>query len=62
MSFSVARLLVHNQEISNDAREAVRAAYEAPHERQSELLAVAARILHQQTNLDCSDVRDLFAL
>lgn len=62
MRFSMAPLLMHSPHVPAPAREALRAAYEAPAERRDEMLESAARILHAETNLECGDVRELVGL
>src|SRR5262245_16859089 len=57
--FSLAPLLVHSDHLSPTARGALKAAVGAAPEQQRTLLESAARILHSETNLDCSDVREL---
>ncbi len=55
-------LLLHSEAVPVEAKQALRAAYLAPAERRVESLKSAARILYQETDLDCSDVRDLIGL
>jgi hypothetical protein len=62
MSLSMARLLMHSEHVPAEARDAIRDAYEAPPEHRGARLESAARILHQETGLDCSDVRELIGL
>jgi hypothetical protein len=62
MSLSMAPLLMHSEQVPAEARDAIRAAYEAPPEHRSARLESAARILHQETGLACSDVRELVGL
>jgi hypothetical protein len=58
----VALLLIHGTLVPEPAREALRAAYEAPAEDRRALLESAARVLHRETDLDCRDVRELVGL
>jgi hypothetical protein len=58
MSLSMAPLLVHNEQVPAEAREAIRAAYDAPPQHRSASLVAAARVLHQTTGLECADVRE----
>lgn len=62
MSFSLAPLLIHSQDLPASAREELRAAFSAPSDARGEHLAAAARILNQQLALDCSDARELVGL
>jgi hypothetical protein len=62
MSLSMAPLLMHSEQIPAEARDALRAAYEAPPEHRGAGLESAARILHRETGLECSDVRELVGL
>lgn len=58
----MAPLLMHSAQVPAEARDAIRAAYEAPPEDRSARLESAARVLHQATGLECSDVRELVGL
>ncbi len=62
MSFSMASLLIHSATVPAEAREALRAARAAAPEDREHLLQSAARILHQQMDLGCADVRELVDL
>jgi hypothetical protein len=62
MSISMAPLLIYSEQVPAEAREAIRAAYEAPPENRSARLESAARILHRETGLECGDVRELVGL
>ncbi len=62
MSLSMAPLLMHSESVPAEARDAIRAAYHAPPAHRSAKLECAARILHRQTGLACSDVRELVGL
>lgn len=62
MGFTLARLLIHDEHVPPHARGAVRAAYEAPIEQRNEMLYSAARIVSEETELECEDVRELFGL
>ena len=62
MGLSMAPLLMHSEHVSVGARAAIRAAYAAPVAHRDARLESAARILHQETGLDCSDVRELVGL
>jgi hypothetical protein len=62
MSFSVTPLLLDSEFVPPRARSALRTAYEVPpHERLPHLEA-AARVLHRELGLDCTDARELVGL
>jgi hypothetical protein len=62
MSLTMASILMHDDLVPEGARAAIRAAYAAPPEQRAEMLESAARILYDETELDCSDVRELVDL
>jgi hypothetical protein len=62
MSLSMAPLLMHSEQVPTEARDAIRAAYEGAPQHRGAKLESAARILHRETGLDCSDVRELVGL
>ncbi len=62
MSWSMASLLLHDEQVPAEARDALRAAYDAPPAQRSASLESAARVLHEVTGLGCSDVRELVGL
>ena len=62
MGFSIALLLIHSEFVPAEAREALKAANEAPLEARTQALEIAARILHHKASLDCSDARELVGL
>ena len=62
MSLSMAPLLMYSEHLPVEARDAIRAAYEAPAPQRGARLESAARVLHQATGLECSDVRELIGL
>jgi hypothetical protein len=62
MSLSMAPLLMYSEQVPTEARDAIRAAYDAPPQHRTECLEAAARVLHQVTGLGCSDVRELVGL
>jgi hypothetical protein len=62
MSLSMAPLLMHSEQVPAEARDAIRTAYEGPPENRNTGLESAARVLHQTTGLECSDVRELVGL
>jgi len=61
--FTMAPLLIHSVHISDGVKTALRAALET--ESQSEAndhLQSAAKILFEETDLDCNDVKELVGL
>jgi hypothetical protein len=62
MPFSLAPLLVHHEGVPAAAREALRSATLAPPESRPEALEHAARVLYEETDLECRDVRELVGL
>ncbi|HEX4512719.1 MAG TPA: hypothetical protein VH054_04260 [Polyangiaceae bacterium] len=62
MAFSLAPLLVHHEGVSEIARVALRSATLAPPESRGEALEHAARVLYEETDLECRDVRELVGL
>jgi hypothetical protein len=62
MSLSMAPLLMHSEQVPVEARDAIRAAYDGPPEHRDASLEATARVLHQATGLECSDVRELVGL
>jgi len=62
VAFSVAPLLIHSDAVPIEAREALKAASAAPPEFRQAALESAACELYRRTDLQCSDVRDLFGL
>ncbi len=63
MSFSMASILVHSEQVPPAAREALKAAQSGPRpERRVQLLESAARILHHEMGVGCSDARELVDL
>ena len=62
MGFSVAPLLMASESVPAVAHSALRAAYNKPISEQQPRLETAARILHRELDLDCSDARELVGL
>ena len=62
MRFSIAPLLLHSEQVPATVRRALRAAYDGPDEERRQHLESAARILHRELDLDCSDARELVGL
>lgn len=63
MSLSMAPLLMYSPDVPASVREVLQAAYtvERP-EARADLLQTAARLLYSETELACSDVRELVGL
>lgn len=62
MSLSMAPLLMHSEQVPAEARDAIRAAFEAPPQERSASLEHAARVLRQATGLACKDALELVGL
>ena len=62
MSFSMAPLLMHDTDLPAAIREQLRAAYLGEPERRDDHLVTAARLMHQELALECSDARELVGL
>jgi hypothetical protein len=62
MSFAMASLLAHSEHVPPAAREALRAASNVDPEDRLELLESAARILHSEGGVECSDALELVDL
>jgi len=62
MAISMMPLLIHSESLSNEVRAALKAAVVAAPEVRPAQLETAARLLHREASLDCSDVRDLMGL
>lgn len=60
--FSMAPLLAHSELVPVRAREILKAAWNAPETERPEMLRAAAHVLHRETGLDCSDVKELVGL
>jgi len=58
----MAPLLMHSEQVPAEARDAIRAALYAPPQHRTKSLKAAARVLHEATGLECSDVRELVGL
>jgi hypothetical protein len=59
MGFTMAPLLIHSEAVPREVREALKAASDGPPERRHAQLEAAARVLYDETDLDCGEVRDL---
>lgn len=62
MSFSLAALLIVEEDVPATARAALRAASRAPAGEQRLHLKAAAAALYREANLDCEDARELVGL
>ena len=62
MSFSIAALLAHSEDVPLEARNALREALVAPAAARTPLLEAAARSLHRDAAVDCSDALELVGL
>ena len=62
MAFTMSTLLVHDEHVPHAARKALLAADAAVPSERGPLLASAARILYDQTDLDCADALELVGL
>jgi hypothetical protein len=62
MSLSMAPLLMHSAQVPAAAREALRAALDADPDDRRAGLESAARILHGEVGLVCSDALELVGL
>jgi hypothetical protein len=62
MSFSMASLLLHNEQLPATARDALKAAHDSAPEARRGLLESAACILHDEVGVECSDARELVDL
>ncbi len=62
MSLSMSSLLIHNQHVPASVRAALKAAHAAPANERTQELQSAARLLFEETSLDCADVRELVDL
>lgn len=62
MAISMMPLLIHSEALSHEVRAALKAAVVAAPDARSAELETAARLLHRESALDCTDVRDLMGL
>jgi hypothetical protein len=62
MSFSVTPLLLDSESVPPGARRALRAAYRVPPDERIPHLKTAARVLHRELGLDCTDALELVGL
>lgn len=62
MSFTMAYLLLHSDQVPAAARDAIQAAQDAPPASRRYKLESAARILVLETGVDCPDARELVDL
>jgi hypothetical protein len=59
---SMTSLILHSDHVPASARNALRAATEAPPADREALLTAAAQLLHDETGLECADVLELMDL
>jgi hypothetical protein len=64
MSFSIAPLLLHRDDVPATVRHALRAANDGPPDERTPHLESAARFLYRarELDLDCGDARELVGL
>jgi hypothetical protein len=62
MSFAMASLLAYSNDVPASARVVIKAAQAGPATLRPGLLESAARILHLEAGLECSDARELVDL
>lgn len=62
MAFSIARLLLHSNAVPEEARDALKSAFESAPEHQDAWLERALGLLYDATDLDCRDARELVGL
>jgi hypothetical protein len=55
-------LLIHSADLPVEVRDALQTAYAAEPADQPELLAQAANLLYNATDLECADVKELIGL
>lgn len=60
--WSFAPLLLHGDLVPEGTRDALRSAYAVPEEEREGLLRSAAHLLARETDLECTDVRELVGL
>jgi hypothetical protein len=60
--FSMLPLLIHSEAVPADARSALLQAQSADAEQRIDALVSAARVLHQETGLECRDVLEIIGL
>lgn len=62
MTFSIARLLLHSNSVSQEVRDALKSAFDAAPEHRNAGLEQASQLLYAGTDLECSDARELVGL
>jgi hypothetical protein len=60
--FSMLPLLIHSSAVSDGARSALRAAHSSRPEERLQALKSAARVLRNETGLECRDVLEIIGL
>jgi hypothetical protein len=62
LAFTLAPLLIHSSAVPSAARDALKRAQSAPPDDREAWLESAAGVLYRETDLECSEVRDLIGL
>jgi hypothetical protein len=62
MAMSMTSILIHSDAVSSDVRDALQAAELAPVENRAGARKAVARLLVQESTLDCRDARELVDL
>jgi hypothetical protein len=62
MAMSMTSILIHSHALSPDVRDALQAAEVAPVENRAGARKAAARLLLQESAIDCRDARELLDL
>jgi hypothetical protein len=62
MAFTMTSLLIHSYAVPGQVRETLRRAHLGPPERREAVLESAARVLYLETDLECSEARELVGL
>jgi hypothetical protein len=62
MTFTMASVLIHSDAVPESARDALKEAEHSPPPARRRFLESAARILHDEAGVECSDARELVDL
>lgn len=62
MAMSMTSILLHSHAVSSDVRDALQAAEHAPTESRAGARKAVARLLLQESSIDCRDARELVDL
>lgn len=62
MAMSMTSILIHSHAVSSDVRDALQAAELVPAENRAGARKAAARLLLQESKIDCRDARELVDL